>query len=275
MPPTHYPAYRAYLLGKRSLDDALEVLLFASRYTVWELDQRDPDDRERYLPDLYPQITDVNRTHRRVASAVTLLGGAESHLAFMGIPYAVANYESFVTGTLAMLRSGGMAIPNKVRLSAAHGLLLAVGVNLPPLYVEIFDFCRRLRNRIVHAGGMTGGLKSAYPRGQARAIWEKWTKRQLPFGSSNDRLELLPQELRAVHACTHRLAVALNSSVPPLISGAAWAQIIAADFLRLYPRRFRAPKGEQHVVGFARLMYPDARTTVRDLQAAARSLRAS
>jgi hypothetical protein len=161
-----------------------------------------------------------------------------------------------------------------MKLERLHKHLMdECGIDLPDREIQIFEFLRQIRNRILHAVGIPGShLRSAYfalslP---AREQWEAWTGRSF-VKAIPDRLRPMNLgivELTPALAVTKRLGKTVNAELTRRLSRQLWAQLVAEDYRELEPERYKA-RGTRlrKVIGLARYYYADLGLTDEEIAA--------
>lgn len=278
-----FPAYRHFEASRIAMNDAAMSLVVGLRLGGVLLDQAPALERGRHLPDLFGYVPDIKRLNRTAEDAAVLLRDSERHVAYMGIPFVLSVYHSLTVKAVRFLELDGKfagisgTSDATIKLEHVHGLLAGEGgLSLPRVEVQMLDFVRQVRNRIVHYEGTPGSrLRGAYlalPK-EARDLWERWTARQFTEALSDGPR---PMELRAVDltpalALTKRLGKAINGELGRTISRSLWAKVVIEDYRDMEPDRFRN-RGMRlrRIRGLARHLYADLGLSDDELQVALR-----
>ena len=265
-----FAAYRRYKESLVAADDAMMGLLIGARLGEHSL-RSSAADPDRRLPDLYGLIPDIQRFNRTVSDAARLLGGAEHHLASMGIPYVLGVHGAFMVEAIDMLRQDGRdevgrewsvarrIDTREIPLSEIHEYFEErSGVRFPEALLQLFHFARRIRNRIVHFGGNAGSrLQSEYrtlPK-QTRDQWVKVAGRAVTV-AADGKLELAAGELHAALAFTRGLAREANDALAVSLSRHYWLRTIVDDYRRTSPQNFgERDRRVRRIVGYAHTLY--------------------
>jgi hypothetical protein len=276
-----FPAYRQFSAARIEINDAVMALLIGARLGEHAL-KTSAASRGALLPSLYGQIPGIARVNRTAGDAAQLLADAETHLAYMAIPYALAVHEDFLVSAAIMVRddgrdaaTSGFALPRledltKLSLETGHEYIAErCGTELDGTLLPLFHLIRRIRNRIIHAGGRPGShLLPAYhglPR-DARESWEHLAGRPLPDAVESGRLMLEEGELVAVLAVSRNLVQKLNDLLAHKLSRGYWASLVVADYRAAYPQRFgERDRRMRRVQGFANQSYRALRLTCDEL----------
>lgn len=237
------------------------------------------------LPALFGRIPGIERLNRTAGDAAMLLARAETHLAYMAIPYALSVHASFVVAAAEMVRDAGFdAVDSENRISRqqdlrklsldiAHEYIAErCGHALDGTLLELFHLARRIRNRIVHFGGVAGSRLPTEYRGLspgARASWEELARRSLPAALVNGKLELQEGEIVAVLAISRYLAQGVNDLLARTLSREYWAAVAVADYREMHPQRFgERTRRLRRVQGHVERLYGPLRLTEAELRTA-------
>lgn len=279
-----FPGWREYKAARTEANDAMMALLVAARIGAHTLESS-PARPNVLLSDLYGSIRGIGRLDVTVGRGGELMGTAERHLAFMGIPFCLAVHDALTQRVIDLLRAGGrdapaatwkhpyVKKPGEVGLARVHAYISErVGVPLDPTDAELFRLVNRLRNRIVHHAGVANQpLLDEYEAGwsNARPEWESLTGRALSI-DADGVLQLGESEIVAAFALLDRLAHQINSALhPPVISREFWADVVVEDFRSRNRRSFGQPAIRMRkLAGQARTFYSSIGLTDADLEAA-------
>jgi hypothetical protein len=145
-------------------------------------------------------------------------------------------------------------------------------LSLPPTEVDLFDFLRQLRNRIIHYAGIAGSnLRAAYTSlpAPARQLWVTLAGRDLEIADAKTSLELRARDLVPALAITKRLSKAINGELSRTLSRSLWAELVVEDYRALEPERY-SDRGKRlrRVKGLAGHFYADVGLTSEEVEAA-------
>jgi hypothetical protein len=280
-----FPAYRQFSDARVEINDAMMALLIGARLGEHALrtSAASPDVR---LPALFGQIEGIHRVNRTAGDAATLLAGAEQHLAYMAIPYALSVHGAFIARAAEMLRDDGrdeasqqhqfarQADLAKLSLENAHEYVAerCLGRALDADLLSLFHMCRRVRNRIVHFGGAAGSRLASEYRNlsqDARDSWENLAGRSLPAAVVRGRLELGEGELVVVLAISRHLGQEVNGLLARTLSREYWAKLAVCDYRESHPERFgQRNRRARRLLGHADRLYRPLALTAEELLAA-------
>lgn len=234
---TRFPAYRDFEASRIATNDATMSLLVSTRLAALVLDAVSQDQRSKHLPVVFPSLEHAERLNRTPADAARLILNAERHLTYMAIPFVLAVYSTFIVDVIQMLRIARVDEhtndPNRLMLGEFHDYLQQIGLSLPNREKELFDFIRRIRNRIIHYGGIEGSrLRSAFMgmSSDAQQLWRYLSGGDPPLGSPTEQLALEARHLTPALAVTNHLGEAVNVALADLIPSGLWADIVVQDF---------------------------------------------
>ena len=261
---THFPAYRTFKTARIEAIDAMTALLIGSRLSITNL--RAVKNQETMLPDIYNGVAGIERLNRTASDAVTLLTTSEKHLAYMAIPYGLAVYAGFLTDVAKMLQADGrnprtmerQEDLSKLSLDIAHEYISdCCQAGLDYEYVSLFQFSRRIRNRIIHFNGTAGShIDYANLSQEAKEIWLNLARRPFTECVHDNRLLLGDSELLAVLGVCNELANKINALLSTAISRTYWARLAVTDFKACYPERFKETNNRlRHLEGYAYHLY--------------------
>ncbi|MFJ3770549.1 hypothetical protein ACIPX0_02510 [Streptomyces sp. NPDC090075] len=270
----HFPEYRAYEQARIRASDAIMALLAGSRLAENTLQLT--AGSTRLLPEIFPAVPHIRRINLSTASAQSLLAEAEVHLSAMAVPYALAIHEDFVQTCFGLLiKSGQMtqAEADATKAYSMHGAFeRKVGQKLPPDSMQQFHLIRRMRNAVIHAGGIpepslvraTAGLSQS-----ALAQWIKLTGEHpqnrvspgLPVTFSHGELIL-------ALAVTKRISQEMNYLLRDRLKRAAWADVAVEDFGVEHPTLKHISQKERKLPGFLGTYYRPLNLTEAELNSA-------
>ena len=269
-----FPAYRRFDALRIIADDAMMALLIGGRVGRTMLAGTDP---KAWLPDAVP-VEDARRLNLRVAEAAELMTVSEVYLAYMGIPFVLAVYQSFLAHVVLLLRKDGLDgtedDPFRLSFDTAHQRMADVGIAIDSDLDRLFAVVRQVRNRIIHYGGRQGShLRTGYKQlpQPASSWWEKRTRRPLKLGGASDQLLLGPEELIGTLALTKEMARQLNERMAARVSRKTWATLMVEDYRTEQPIRFKAQaQRTRRLRGFARTYYQPLELEAQEIEDALR-----
>ena len=257
-----HAAFRSFERARIQANDAMVALLVGARIARETLSLRDAHDGS-LLPELFPNVAEVERLNRGVRDAQDIIENAELYLAYMAIPFVLAVYQSYLVQVIVLLQQDGADVSGKdpwnVHLKDLHShLKMNGGVRLPEGEADLFQIARRVRNRLVHSAGVAGSnLLSDYRQlpSDRTDLWEGITGRPL-MADEDGRLILGSDEMRAVLAITKRLARSINLALATSLSRPFWSRLVVQDYRVTSPRGWaQADVRLRRLVGFARTYY--------------------
>jgi hypothetical protein len=272
-----FPAYRRFNASRVAANDAMMAILVGSRLASASIAEREASSSPTdLLPIVFPELPGVERLNRTLADARRLLADAERYLAYMAIPFALSVYGTYVVDVIRMAQSAGVADEIDVgglRLSDLHPHLKdACSIVLPGIELELFDFLRRLRNRIIHYGGQQGSrLRQSFfdMSPEARELWFALTQREFPFGDRRDELVLGARELIPALSVTKHLGDAISIQISERLPKAFWATQAVEDYLTNAPfPSINRSDVLRKVQGIARYNYSSVDIGESDLESA-------
>jgi hypothetical protein len=279
-----FPAYRRFSEASIEVNDAMMALLVGARLGEHAL-KNSAASRDVLLPSLFGQIPGIARLNRTTSDAAHLLANAETHLAYMAIPYALAVHSSFIVSAAGMVRDDGRDDPEglhglqrqedltKLRLGSAHEYIAKrCGTRLDGTLLPLFHVARRIRNRIVHYGGTTGSRLASEYRDlpdDVRESWEHLAGRPLTAAIEAKRLVLNEGELIAVLAVSRYLVQEINDLLAQTLSRTYWASLAVNDYGTAHPERFGERNRQlRRIRGYTQRLYKPLHLTDEELSEA-------
>lgn len=103
-----FASYRRFEASRAAANDAMMALLIGARIASSSLAGLEPQGRSMHLPELFPEVPDVQRMNRTAEDASELLTHAEKYLAYMGIPFVLSVYQTLAVDAIrgSRLRRG-------------------------------------------------------------------------------------------------------------------------------------------------------------------------
>lgn len=278
MPEIRYPAYRAYVESRVTVNDAMVALLAGSRLAAHTLSLTAGSTAT--LGELFPAVPHINRFNLRSDAARALLADADSHIASVAVPYALATHEDFVMGVLDFLKNEGWTLARHgkpVRAWNMHTVLFeTLGESDPADWLESFHVLRLMRNCITHEGGAANDdLRAAIAAmgHSARAGWENLNQGLSPEAVEfNGRLALTAEHVFASFAVTKGLGRAINALLARQLPRPLWARIVVEDY-NAQTGKFKNSSGwRRALIGYARMNYTGVQISDAELETASRDL---
>lgn len=281
MPEILYPAYRNYVANRIEVNNAMMALLAGSRLAAHTLQLTAGSSAT--LGQLFPAVEHIERFNLHSDSARDLLHHADSHIASVAIPYALATHEEFVMRMLEFLKredrtlvaSGKKAV--RIRAWNMHTVLFdTCGYPEPTDWMETFHVLREVRNCIIHAAGAVStdlNTLIAAMGDASRAGWVRLNSGDDPEElSDNGRLALTAEHVFAAFAVTKGVGREINAALGAELDATTWARLAVEDFVANTSKTRNSTGWRRSLVGYARQYYAVAALTEKDLEAAARQL---
>lgn len=251
------------------------ALLAGSRLAAHSLQLH--EDSPHQLPGLFPKVRDIDRFNLLPGRATDLLNSADSHLAAVAIPYALAVYEAFVLDATDLLQDDGKKVDRSrgsMNASKMHDTFFAATSTAAPAdTIALFHVLRCMRNAQIHrAGVVTPELLQAIQILDAsqRNRWEKLV--MAPVGSMHegDRIAFTIGHLVASFAVTKEGARVINEALAASLSRPFWADLVATDFGEAAKQPRNSSGWRRGLIGFAAHHYKPLALQELELQEAAR-----
>jgi hypothetical protein len=237
------------------------ALLVSTRLAVGSIDSLPQDDRKQHLPDVFSSTEHVRRLNRTGEDARAIILDAERQLTYMAIPFVLSVYETYLLDVIDLLRRGGVDSStqdtSKIGLAKLHEYLETLGLKLNPTDVALFDFIRRLRNRIVHYAGVEGSrLKREFDAmpADAKSLW-RYLGGDPPVGTPTEALRLRAIHLTPALAVTNHLGEATNDGLMDVVPLNVWADIAVEDYYATNPPSLDRAQRLRKLAGYTRFMY--------------------
>lgn len=272
MAEVQFPAYRTHEQMRAKANDAAMALIVGVHLAELSLE---PAHDDEMLTEVFPGELELRRLNLEQRQVRQVFADSGTHLACMAIPFVLSIHGAFVSAVIRMLQRHGVDAsgqdPSGIRLSELHEHLQTSTGQLSPELLALFHFARQIRNRIIHNGATCGQLKSSWRRlpRRARESWTRLSDREPPLGKSDDRMAIGAEELVAVLAITHNLAVDVNERLQSTMSKAAWADTVVSDYASVSPLRARDRNTRaRRIKGHARQFYGPLNLVAADLAGA-------
>lgn len=253
-------------------NDAGVAVLLGLRLGAAHLQSLPPILRQARLPELV-DIEDARRLNLTGDEVIRKMEEAEQIYAAMAIPFHVAVFNEFLVTALEMLQADGQVAadvkPQKLMLGDLRQALGAAGVALPQDQEKLLNFAQKLRNSIVHDGGVVRiGIRDIWSglTTEQQAIWIEDAGRA-PVLVTGERVELAPGEVNAVLATTTHLGKAVIDELERLVSRKRWTQIAVEDWIATVPEKW--PDWERrarNAQAYARHEYASLKLTLAEIE---------
>lgn len=272
----NFPAYRQFRQAHIQANSAMLALLIGNRLGEGLLASPEINEGTR-LPEIFNKVHDIRRLNLTAKKATIVLTEAESHLAYMAIPYVLSIHGSYMVDAARMLDEDGHTPKNrmarrdfsKMTIEQVHEYIEECSDrHLDATYLALFHIIRRMRNRIIHKAGTPGShIDYQNLSTQAKDEWTRIAKRPLSLALEHDRINFKSNEIIAVLAVSQRLAQDVNDLLAQTISREYWASLLVRDYLENYPSRLHPLS---HLSGYARYFYRPLGLKNNELEEAAR-----
>jgi len=198
------------------------------------------------LSAMFPAVRHIERFQLRPDRARRELGASEEHLARIAIPYALSVHEDYVTQVKDDL--AGIPLPLALRgrrwnAENMHAILMdALGQpSLPDL--TTFEALRRLRNSLIHSGGVVDayveeGIRLLSPDALIR--WEQVVGRPPGESIKGDTLDVGAGEVMLAFSTARHLSRVLHDATLSAFPASFWLTDCIRDFLRAHRETLRA-----------------------------------
>ncbi len=230
-----FPAFRRFNEARIEANNAMVGMLVGARLSEHMLSAN--AGARVMLPEIYPQVRGVDLLNRTVADAQQQLRSSEAHLAAMALPFLQAVFEDFINDSTRYLVAKGMRKSSHEQSQGLEGTLAFVerssALAFSIEHRELFDFLRRIRNQIVHAGGRADTRLDAAWAGLSPDAHKRWIdiagRSYLVGGGATGRIEFEAPELTAALAITKRMALEVCGHLHVILSDRDWAAVVVDD----------------------------------------------
>jgi hypothetical protein len=245
-----------------ALNDALMAIMVGMRLAVDRLAKLPFHQQLEFLPSLFPDVEEAARLHRTSEDAARLIRGAEIDLTHMAIPYVLSLYNSYLVDSIFLLRRARLDTrirdPWRIPLGELHDYMTKIGVQLPRAEVEVFDFMRLVRNRIIHYAGAQGAevaeaYRSLSP--PAKTIYFRTAGRDFRVGLDTEQMRLSVEDVRPALAVTKHLAEAVNGELARKVNKGFWLDVLISDYFNTHPKRVSREQLIKGITGYAAFHY--------------------
>jgi hypothetical protein len=270
-----FARYRRYEDARVDANNSMIALLAGSRLAAHSL--RLHEDSPHQLPGLFPKVRDIDRFNLLPERATALLNSADSHLAAVAIPYALAVYEAFVIDAVDLLEGDGKNVNrswgsmNAVRM---HDTFYAAAGSAAPVdTMALFHVLRVMRNAQIHRAGVaTPELVVEFSKlnDVQRRRWEKLIMAPIEVLREGDPIAFTIGHLVASFAVTKEAARVVNEALAGSLSREFWSGLTVEDFEESAKHPRNSSGWRRGLVGFAAHYYRPLALTEQELQEAAR-----
>lgn len=270
-----FARYRHYESARVDANNSMMALLAGSRLAAHSLQLH--EDSPHQLPGLFPKVRDIDRFNLLPGRASELLNSADSHLAAVAIPYALAVYEDFVLDAIDLLEADGKRV-DRSRGSTNAGRMhttffAAAGATPPTTDMALFHVLRCMRNAQIHRGGVVSSELIQQMQSLDAAQRHRWEKLIMaPIGSlvEGESINFTIGHLVASFAVTKEAARVINEVLAASLSRPFWSDLVAKDF-EMGAKHPRNSSGwRRGLIGFASHNYKPLSLNESELQEAAR-----
>ncbi|WP_286958658.1 hypothetical protein [Arsenicicoccus sp. UBA7492] len=279
MPEIRFPAYRDYVSKRVEVNNAMMALLAGSRLAAHTLQLT--SGAPLTLGQLFPAVPHIERFNLPNDEARHFLGNADSHLASVAIPYALATHEAFLTDQLDYIKNEGVALANNgkpIKAWNMHSVFFATaGTPEPASDLQIFHVLRQTRNCIIHNQGRSDeGLSDALSR-MGETATESWSR--LNGGDTpsdiigpDGQLILTAKHIFTAFANTKALGRSINKALISALPLESWARLAMEDFASATTKTRNSSQWRRSASGYVRENYAAIGLSNAELEKAARSL---
>ena len=236
-----FPGYRAFEVSRARTNDSLLAIHVANQVAL-EVMRAEPD-RISLAPAIFSATRDIGRMNLTIPQLEQVIEKSERDFAYMAIPFILSSYQELVKTLRDLWLDGREDDKDFDKLSEVHNnLRLLTGVELPPDLVNVFDLARRIRNRVVHFGGLPGSNLPSELRNifsDAHAIWRDWSGASIALNKNPEQMDLTLGDVLAVLALTTKLSRLACAELGRRMSRERWIAIAIEDFDTQSPRALR------------------------------------
>ena len=198
------------------------------------------------LSAMFPGVRHIERFQLRPDRARRELAASEEHLARIAIPYALSVHEDYVTQVKDDLV--GISLPlalqgRRWNAENMHAILLdSLGQpSLPDL--TTFEALRRLRNSLIHSGGVVdayveAGINMLSPDALTR--WEQVAGRPPGDSIKSGTVDVGAGEVMLAFSAARHLSLVLHDATLTAFPASFWLNDCVDDFLRGHRETLRS-----------------------------------
>ena len=176
--PVLFPAFRSYLRARETINDELMALVVGAGIASTTMSGSSQDT---LLPELAPDVPEVQRLNQTVARARALWSRAPSAVARTAIPYVLSVYGVYLADAVGLLQGldydQDSHEPDGTYLHRLHDRIeTATGTPLPVRDIALFELIQIVRNRLAHQGGTPGSKLAGKWRQLAGDAKDEWIR---------------------------------------------------------------------------------------------------
>ena len=268
-----YALYRAYEADRIEAGNSMMALLAGAQLASHLL--RLTEGSDRLLPEVFPHVPHIRRFNLTSEAANEILLSADAHLGAMGVPYALAIHEDYLTSALALLERGSLVTRGTAassRLANQHAQIAgATHGSFDPNSLAQLNTLRLMRNCLIHAGGRaSSGLVSDVSTWSAttETSWTKLAKRSPRTLVEGDVVEFGHGEMILALAITKVLDRQVNEMLQNALPREIWADMVVEELRDVNGASLRAPDSVRKLRGIARHHYSPLGLDESELRAA-------
>ncbi|MCI2958395.1 hypothetical protein MN032_11890 [Agromyces atrinae] len=225
-------------------DNAVMALLVGARLASSSLSLA--EGSTLLISEMYPTVPHIKRFQVRPDRARKLLDGSESHLARISIPYAMSVHEDYVNGVRDDLVSSGISLITGTQHWNAenmHRIIFATMVAALPAELDTFDLLRRIRNCLIHQGGVVDqylrdGIAALSPGSASR--WNQVVGRPATDLALTEQVSLGLGEIMIAFSVTRHLSKKVHEASLAALPRTLWLEECVSDFRQHHEADIRA-----------------------------------
>ncbi len=288
-----FKGFREYESNRAAMNDAIMGIHVSRHLALGRLDDQ-PHSNE-LATTLFPLTRDIGRLNLPAHKIRQVIEASERHFAYMAIPHVLAMHHEAIKSLQRLWIAQGQSQANwlssknreltnemlgKEDFSETHdNLMLLTGAELPDDLLTFMEVARRVRNRIIHAGAVSGGNLNSELRNGLKAgssLWFEWAGKPLAPGANKEELALDVQDVIAVLAGSTKLARLACAAVAKCVDNSVWADVAVLDFKEQSPRVYGHDDTRlRGLLGFSRTYYYALKMSKFDLEEAVSRERAT
>lgn len=227
---------------------------------------------------MYPTVPHIERFDLRPDRAKRELDSSEDHLARIAIPYALSVHEDYVNQVKDDLMSSGVVLQKNGKSWNAENMhrILFASMGAPaPTDLATFDLLRRVRNSMIHTGGLVDPYLEAgiaAVGGDAETRWTKVVGRSPAALVNGTRVSVGAGEIMIAFSITRHLSKLVHEASLTALPRSFWLRECVQDFLNNHREHVRAGRLlKRKLENWAAHYYEDLVFTWTELDAAARA----
>ncbi|MEJ1180696.1 MULTISPECIES: hypothetical protein [unclassified Pseudarthrobacter] len=268
-----FKGFRDYESNRAKMNDAIMALHVSRHLALGRLENQQYSNE--LASTLFPLTRDIGRLNLPLHKIQQVIEASERHFAYMAIPHVLAMHHEAIKSLQRLWVAQGQSQANwlsskdreltnetlgKEDFSETHtNLKLLTGADLPDDLLTFMEVARRVRNRIVHAGAVSGGNLNSELRNGLKSgskLWSEWAGKPLAPGENKEELALDVQDVIAVLAGSTKLARLACAAVAKRLASSVWADVAVLDFKEQSPRVYGHDDTRvRGLLGFSRTYY--------------------